>query len=523
MRKPISRREFVGDAGALALGAMIVPRHVLGGPGYKAPSATLNVACVGVGGMGMSNMNALIAGGENIVAVCDVDFPFVERSLAGRLRPNRETGQVSEAATKLQAAYSKAAKYADFREMLERQRDIDAVVVATPDHTHAAVAVAAMRAGKHVYVQKPMAYSVHECRLMARVAKEKNVVTQMGNQGHSGEGTRRIVEWVRAGVVGPIREAYIYTNRPVNFWAQGLPRPSAAPASPPPARDPNAPPAQWNMGTVNRAISRAMTETAQGAPAGLNWDLFLGPAPDVPYHPVYHPFSWRGWLDYGGGALGDMGAHLVDQAYWALGLEYPTSIMGSSTAWGYEGTGQNRRPVSYPLATTAQYEFPARGAMPPVKMYWYDSGILPPRPPFMPDEVCTPRQQGGQNCVAYPNPDGGGFLIGEKGTISWGTYGDNARIFPESLHREAESIPKSLPRITGSHEMNWASACKGEGQASAPFDYSAKLVETMLLGVVALRAGQGRKIMYDGPNMRITNMPEANQYLTREYRKGWEL
>jgi len=513
MSTPISRRDFVSDTGKLALSAMIVPRHVLGGPGYRPPSATLNVAVVGIGGMGMSNASNLLQAGENLVAVCDVDFPFVERGIASRMRPNQQTGQVSPNAVRLQEAYTKAAKYHDFREMLERQRDIDAVVVATPDHTHAAIAVAAMRAGKHVYVQKPMAYSVYECRLMARVASEMRVTTQMGNQGHSWEGTRRVVEWVRAGVVGPIREAHIYTNRPVNYWAQGIPRP---PATPPnvPARNPDLP-RQWNMGTVNSAIARAMNDAAQSPPPGLNWDLFLGPAPEVAYHPVYHPFSWRGWVDYGGGALGDMGAHLVDQAYWALDLGFPTSIVASSTAWGYEGTGQNRRPVSYPLATTAQYEFPARGAMPPVKMFWYDSGILPPRPPFMPEEM------------AYPNGGGGGFLIGEKGTISWATYGENPRIFPETLHQEAQAVPASLPRVQGdrgvAHEMNWAQACKGEAQPTAPFEYSARLVETMLLGVVALRAGQGKKILYDGASMRITNDANANQYLTREYRKGWEL
>jgi predicted dehydrogenase len=512
MSKPISRREFVGDASKVALGAMIVPRHVLGGPGFKPPSATLNVAIVGAGGMGRSNMSKLVEGGENIVAICDVDFPYVDRQFAGSLRPNNQ-GQVNQNAVKSKDVYDKAAKYGDFREMLEKQRDIDAVVVATPDHTHAAVAVAAMRAGKHVYVQKPMAYSVYECRLMARVATETKVVTQMGNQGHSNDSTRRIVEWVQAGVVGPIREAHIYTNRPVNFWAQGLPRPPIAPPANTNTPAPGAPPSQWNMQTINRAISRAMLDVNQGAPEGLNWDLFLGPAPEVPYHPVYHPFSWRGWLDYGGGALGDMGAHLVDQAYWALGLEYPTSIVASSTAWGYEGTGQSRRPVCYPLATSAQYEFPARGSMPPVKMFWYDSGILPPRSPHLPDDFVPPGE-------------GGGFLIGEKGTIFWETYGNNSRIYPEALNQQTQSIEKSVPRIDGNaggHEMNWAKACKGETQASAPFAYSAKLVETMLLGVAALRAGQGKKVFYDGPNMKFTNAPDANQYLTREYRKGWEL
>jgi len=504
MSKKITRRDFVGDAGKLALGAMIVPRRVLGGTGFQAPSNTLNVACVGFGGMGMSNMQALLS--ENIVAVCDVDFPFVERGLMSRLNSTNENTKRN--GERLQEAYTKAAKYADFREMLDKQKDIDAVVIATPDHTHAVIAIAAMKAGKHVYVQKPLAYSVHECRQVARVAKETGVVTQHGNQGHSHDGTRRLVEWVQSGIIGEVREVHIYTNRPVNYWAQGIPRPpAAAPTTAPRAAD--APPRQWNMGTVNTAISKEMFGVAQDPPPGLNWELFLGPAPDIPYHPVYHPFSWRGWVDFGGGALGDMGAHLVDQSYWALDLGLPTSIVASSTAWG--SGGRNMPPASFPLATTANFEFAARGSLPPVKMFWYDSGILPPRPPFMPDDL------------PYPSPDGGGFIIGEKGVISHATYGENPRIFPEELHQEAMKLPQTLPRIEGSHEMNWARACKGDGKASAPFDYAARLVETMLLGVVALRAGQGKKIHYDGDAMRITNDEAANQYLTREYRKGWEV
>ena len=233
---PITRRTFVldtaGAAAAFALAPMIVPRHVLGGVGFRPPSRTLNVACVGIGGMGMNNMATLVEAGENIVAVCDVDFPYVERQLTGRLRPPRGETSSSPESLRLQAAYTKATKYADFREMLARQKDIDAVVVATPDHLHAAVALAAMKAGKHVYVQKPLTFSVHEARTLARVARETGVVTQMGNQGHSQDGTRRINELIAAGVIGPVREVHVWTDRPQRYWAQGIPRPAAPKAAP---------------------------------------------------------------------------------------------------------------------------------------------------------------------------------------------------------------------------------------------------------------------------------------------------
>jgi predicted dehydrogenase len=229
MSKGFSRRDFLADSSLMAFGAMIVPRHVLGAtPQRQAPSDTLNFACVGFGGMGMNNASELVNAGENLVAICDVDTAFVERQLAGRLRPNQE-GVVSPAAIRLRDAYTKAAKYADFREMLDKQKDIEAVIIATPDHMHAAIAVAAMRAGKHVYVQKPLAYSVHETRLLARVAAETKVATQMGNQGHSREGTRRINDWINAGVIGAVREVHIWTDRPQRYWAQGIPGPTNIP------------------------------------------------------------------------------------------------------------------------------------------------------------------------------------------------------------------------------------------------------------------------------------------------------
>jgi predicted dehydrogenase len=547
----ISRRDFVGTTATAALAFTIVPRHVLGGPGYVAPSDRLNVAIVGAGGMGMSNMTALVAGGENVAAVCDVDFGYVERSLAGRTRPPVPRPEMTpeevadqrkeyENALKMSAAFAKVKRYDDFRVMLEKEKHVDGVVVATPDHDHAVIAHAAMLAGKHVYVQKPLTYSVYEARLLARTAAERpKLVTQMGNQGHSFEGTRRIVELIAAGVIGPVREVHVWTDRPLRYWAQGVPRPTQPAvvqpttaqaarlrareadrlarqqAAAPPTANPNTqPPVQqvaspqppvpprWNMRTVDQAILDRMKADAMAPPPGLHWDLFLGPAPDIPYHPAYHPFSWRGWIDFGVSAIGDMGAHLMDQPYWALDLGYPTSVLSTSTPWG----GPPTNPGSYPLAMTSYYEFPARGARPPVKLTWYDGGLTAP----MPEGVPLPEGDGG-----------GGLFVGEKGYITYETYGEHPKVYPESAAAAAAAVAKTLPRIEVPHEINWALACKGRAQASSPFAYAARLTETMLLGVAALRAGQ--RIDYDGAAMRITNVPDANQYLTREYRKGWEL
>ncbi|MGV3710575.1 MAG: Gfo/Idh/MocA family oxidoreductase [Gemmatimonas sp.] len=515
MSDPVSRRDFVGDTAKLAFGAAIVPRFVLGGPGFKAPSAKLNIGCVGIGGMGMSNLSQLLD--ENIVAICDVDFPYVERALQNRLNPPRGQTTSSPESLKLKAAYDKATKYGDFREMLAKEKDLDAVVIATPDHMHASIAYAAMMAGKHVYVQKPLTYSVAEARLLAKVAAEKKVVTQMGNQGHSQEGTRRIKEIVASGILGPIKEVHVWTDRPVRYWAQGIPRPQT-PAQLQEAyktsittapRNPQLP-AQWNKATVDNAVRRAMAETTHVPPAGFNWDLYLGVAQEIPYHPAYHPFAWRGWLDFGVGAIGDMGAHLIDQPFWALDLEYPTMISGTSTQWG----GPKEDLASYPLATFIQYEFGARGKAPPVKMYWYDGGLMPPRPPQLPDNMTL---------LTGSGDGGGGLFVGEKGVLQYDTYGQNPRVYPETLRPAVEKIPKTVDRVTTSHEMNWAQACKGEAKISSPFEYAAKLTETMLLGIVALKVGQGERIVYDGKNMKITNKPDANKFLTRQYRAGWEL
>ena len=509
-----TRRDFVETSAKGALAAALVPatiptvrpRPVAGGFSRRSPSDTLNVAVVGCGGMGSGNAEVFVAGGQNLVAVCDVDLAFVESQVAGREK-DRE-GVARPGGTALRAAFTKAAKYTDYREMLEKQKDIDAVVIATPDHNHAVIAKAAMQLGKHVYVQKPLTSTVHEARVLARMARENpKLVTQMGNQGHSGENARLINEWIQAGIIGKVREVHIWTNRPI--WPQGVPRP-LVPQPPVAGQVPN-----WGMGNINASTAAAMGQFRYPVPKDLRWDLYLGGVDeDLPYHPIYHPFNWRGWLPFGVGALGDMGAHLIDHPYWALGLTQPLSIEATSTPWGTTpivpppATGPRSRPVSYPQATLVHYEFGARGKLPPVKMSWYDGGLQPPRPDVLPDDIVMERE-------------GGVIFHGEKGILMHETYGDNPRIWPVALMERAKKVPKTIARVTVNHEMNFANACRGEGQASSPFEYAAALTETMLLGIVALRTGQGRKILYDAAAMRVTNVPEANAFLTREYRPGW--
>jgi predicted dehydrogenase len=491
----VSRRAFVADAGRIAMGAMVVPRHVLGGPGYRAPSDTLNFAVIGMGQQGTENAESLIAGGETLVAVCDVDFSFTERQV-GDKKQDRE-GKDRPEGIALNEQFVRAKRYADFRAMLEEQTDIDAVVIATPDHLHAVIAKAAMQLGKHVYCQKPLTWSVQEARVLKALARSTGVVTQMGNQGHSSDDARRVNEWIRAGVIGPVREVHVWTNRPI--WPQGVPQPA-----PLPPREGDARPS-WNSRSLANRLAAAMVNEKFDTPKGMRWDLYLGPAKEeLPYHPVMHPFNWRGWTAFGVGALGDMGAHLIDHPYWALELGYPTEIEATSTPWG----GPRDAPVTYPLAMTAHYEFPARGMMPPVSMHWYDGGLMPRRPELLPEDVPL-------------LPEGGVLYIGEWGVLMHETYGRKPQLFPASLRDAADQVPESFARVGTNHLVNFGLACRGLAQATSPFEYAAPLTEVMLLGIVALRAGQGKKIRYDGDAMAITNVPEANQYLRREYRDGW--
>jgi len=526
----ITRRTFVAGTTGAALSAMIVPRHALGGSSHQAPSDKLNVAVVGCGGQGINDAMELVVAGDNIVALADVDFDYVDKATASRL-VNRD-GTANPNAAKLQEAYGKAKRYADFRKMLEEQKGIDAVIIATPDHTHAVIAKTAMELGKHVYVEKPLAWSVQEARVLRETAKRVKVVTQMGNQGHSSDEACLINEWIQAGIIGEVREVYAWTNRPI--WPQGVPRPGKPPSSPiaaatPPAgaipttgNAPGAPPPQfadfgnqWSQRRVNRETAKAILGEYK-APATLNWDLFLGPAPEVDYHPIYHPFNWRGWVDWGTGALGDMGAHLIDHPFWALGLGLPTAVEATSTPWGAD---TRNNPVSHPLATQAVFHFAARGKQPPVKLIWLDGGLMAPRHELLPDNVPL-------------RSAGGVMIVGEKGILTHNDYGRNPRLYPESLMEAALKVPQKYERVDSLvvnerkmalHRVNWAKACKGQGKASTPFEYATMLTETMLLGIAALKTGQGKQIRYDGETGKVTNTSDADQHLQREYRKGWSL
>ena len=518
----LSRRKFVSNVAVTGAGLTIMPRHVLG-HGFEAPSDTLNVAAVGVGGMGRSNLVNLSS--QNIVALCDVDWDYADKgfesldrdiksqqtrldenmvefrppaSARGEEQPlqkramtslerSRTSAQV-DAMLRLKERLPGIKRYQDYREMLDKQKDIDGVVIATPDHMHATIALAAMDLGKHVYVQKPLTWSVAEARALAKRAKETKLATQMGNQGHSWDDARTAVEYVWAGAIGDVREIHIWTNRPLGYWPQGVPRPERS-------RTP-LDQLRWNGPGVMARIANALAGDYTPPPS-LAWDLFLGAAPHVDYHPIYHPFNWRGWVDWGVGAIGDMGAHLIDHSMWALDLGYPTTIETVSTPFNS---------VSFPHATMTVYDFPARGNKPAVKLTWYDGGLLPPKPIEMGEEEF--------------NKGGGALLVGSKGKLLHETYGAKPRLLPKSLHDSFGKPAQKLPRIPNeNHEMNWADAAKGKTETSCPFEYAAKLTEVMLLGVVSLRAG--RKLEYDGANMRITNIGEANAFLRREPRPGW--
>jgi len=506
-----TRRDFLAGTGKLALGAMVAPRYVTKAVASRKASDTLNIAIVGFGGEGSVNAEALTEV-CNIVAICDVD---ADRMILKHL--SDPDGKGTPGRLRLEAQVKTAKRYADFREMLAKQTDIEGAVVATPDFNHAIIAKAAMQAGKHVYVQKPLTTTVQESRALREIAiANPHLVTQMGNQGHSGEGARLINEWVQAGIIGPVREAHVWTNRPKGYWPQGIPRPSTT--KPPLEYPDDGFGTEWDQRRLDDAVAYSMG--SYPVPDGLHWNLYLGGIPEnIPYHPIYHPFNWRGWVDYGVGALGDMGAHLIDQPFWALGLTYPTSIEATSTPWGITqlpeptrltaSTKPKNRVVSYPVATTVHYEFAARGDQPPVKLSWYDGGLLPRRPDALPDDVALKTN--------------GVIFVGDKGILMNDTYGQNPRLYPTSLMADAALVPKTYERIPWGHEVNWAKACMGQAKASSPIEYGAQLTETMLLGIVALRTGQARKLLYDGDRMLVTNIPEANQYLQREYRAGWEV
>ena len=450
------RQELSGVSAGVAAAVTIVPRHVLGGPGYMPPSDKLNIACVGVNGKGYSDIAGVAT--ENIVALCDVDDVLMADAIKWTQKDNLPHFEMME----------RAPKYRDFRKMLDTEKSIDAVTVSTPDHTHAIIALTAMRMGKHAFVQKPLTCTVQEARLLAQVAKEMKLVTQMGNQGHASEEARMINEWIADGAIGEVAEIHTWTDRPI--WPQGIARPLETPA----------------------------------LPSTLDWDLWLGPAPFRPYHPAYAPFNWRGWWDFGTGALGDMGAHIIDHPFWALSLGLPETIQASSTEFNDE---------TFPLASTVHYTFPAREKMPAVKLTWYDGGLLPLRP----GDLEAGRRVG--------NESGGVIFVGSKGNLMCGTLGESPRLIPETKMKAYRLPPKTLPRSAGIYE-EWITAIKsGNGaQTTSNFEYAARLTETMLLGNIAIRmTDKNLALKYDSRKMAFTNMPEANNYLTREYRAGWNV
>ncbi len=455
----ISRRDFVAAAASMAA-FTIVPRYVLGGPGYTPPSEKLNIAAIGSGGMGAANIE--VCSTENIVALCDVD---------------------DQRAAETFNAYPKAKKYRDFRKMLEKEKNIEAVIVTTPDHTHAVAAMMAIKMGKHVYCQKPLAHSIYETRKLTESARQYGIQTQMGNQGHSSEHIRLLCEWIWDGAIGNIKEVHTWTDRPVGG-------------------DP------WSTFPIMERPKQTPP-----APETLDWDLWLGPAKYRPYHPIYCPLTWRGWWDFGAGALGDMGCHILDPAFWALKLGHPNTVQATTTHWEPEVSSE-----AFPRASVIRYEFGPRGDMPSVKLTWYDGRRKPP----VPEDFEQGRELG----------DNGAIFIGDKGMIIHGSHGSHGshgasglRIVPESKMQEYKRPPKTLPRVKDAedaHEQDWVRACKDGKAASSNFDYGGPLTEMVLLGVVAMRV-KDEKLNWDGESMSFTNNDRANELVQSQYRKGWTL
>ncbi len=445
-RSYLSRRSFLSTS-ASAAAFTILPRHVLG-LADAPPSEKLNIAGIGVGGMGAANLSQLES--QNIVALCDVDFDYASKTFA---------------------KYPNAKTYSDFRLMLDKQKDIDAVLIATPDHTHAVISLAAMQAGKHVYCQKPLTHDVYEARVLTQAAKKYKVATQMGIQGHSQEGCRLICEWIWDDAIGQIREVDAWCSLSYYPWGH----------------------AYWSSKWGRKPAD------SPPVPKTLDWDLWIGPAPMRPYHPAYHPLVWRCWWDFGVGMMGDRGAHTLDPVFWALKLTPPTSI---------EATSLGLNDDTHPLAAIVTYQFPARDPLPPVKLTWYE-GTRAPRPPELEDG----RVMG--------DSEGGVIFKGSKGIIMCGTYGNSPRLLPESAMKNYKRPNPSLPRVKDSHEMDWVRACKSGKPASADFSFSGPLTEICLLGNVAKRLDS--RISWDAPNCRVPNNPNANALIKRDYRQGWTL
>ncbi len=432
----MKRRNFIKNVGATSMAFTVVPSFAVSGLGHTAPSDKLNIAAIGVGGKGKVNLRNMV--GQNIVALCDVDYDYA--------------GPVFE-------TYPKAKKYKDFRRMLDKQKEIDAVVIATPDHTHALSAAAVMELGKHVYLQKPLTHTVWESRYLTKLAKQTGVVTQMGNEGHSDDTVYEVAEVVQSGCLGTIKEAHVWTNRPI--WRQGMPAP--------------------------------LKEVA--VPKTLDWDAFTGPAKMRAYSPEYHPWIWRGWWDFGTGALGDMGCHLLDVPNYALKLGQPYTFQASSSLVNT---------ASGPVAAKVNYKFPAREnlpycALPEMELTWYDGGLMPARPYDLPND-------------APMNPGGGFMFIGSEATLIAESYGEDWKVYKNGK----EFLPETkvdLGRIPdhplggGRHEMNFVDCCKNGGTPASSFEYAGPFNEFVVMGNLAIRLQSLKKtLLWDSKNMKVTNI-----------------
>lgn len=464
----ISRRSFLRSTAATA-GFTVLPRYVLGGTGFTAPSEKLNVAVIGAGGQGTVDMKQLLQYGDvQVIAVCDVAEKTESRwhdDDTGRA-PALKIIQEHYANNDRTKDYKPCTEYVDFRRMFEKEKNIDAVLIATPDHNHATATMWAINHKKHVFCEKPLTYSIYEARKITEAARQAGVVTQMGNQGHSGEGIRLTVEWICADAIGDIRE--------VHSWSH-------------------------NQGRYGR-IPATRPEETPPVPKGLDWDLWIGPRPKRPYHRAYHPGTWRSWWDFGNSTLGDMACHNTDPAFWALKPGHPETVEASSTRFNEE---------TAPVAAMYTYKFPARGKLPALKLTWYTGGILPPRP----DEL-----EEGRELTGHGN---GILFVGDKGKIMCDGWGGSPQLIPASKMKDFKRPPRTLPRTSGDHIRDWIDACRNGTKACSDFSCSGPMTEVVLLGNVALRTGT--KIHWDAENMKATNAPEANAFINPGYHNGWTL
>lgn len=449
-RNTISRKKFLKDSATAAAAFTIVPRHVLGGQGYTAPSDKLNIGCIGVGGKGRVDVHGVSS--QNIVALCDVDQ-------ARATEPHGYSKNAYE-------AFPEARRYEDFRVMLDKEKDLDGVTISTPDHVHAIATIKAMERGLDVYTQKPLTHTINECSEVVSMANKTGVTTQMGIQNHAKVGPRILCELVWQGTIGKVNKVHCWTDRPV--WPQG----------------------------------KKYRPDRERIPHSLDWNLWLGPAEKRAYNPAYVPFTWRGWWDYGEGALGDMGCHIFDYPNWALKFGSPLSVEASSTAVSDE---------SPPRAAMVTYYIKSELSDSPVKLVWYDGGLTP----------ATPRGLENKNALNKLHNGSGVILYGESGTLVYGHKSPKPVLVVNGQEKDYPPPRKAIPRSPGFYN-EWIRASKGsKTRPTANFDYSGPLAEKVLLGVVAIKSG--KKLLWDDKNKKVTNVPAANQYLKREYRKGWNL